>query len=150
MTSTVPTTTEAQIRQLMDEKAAAMRARDADAVVAQYTPDAVKFDLAPPLRKVGPEAQDVTGLKTWFSGFDGDIDFEIRDLSVTAGEDVAYCHSLNALTATPHGVPDSFTLWFRATVCLRNVDGSWLIAHEHNSTPFYMDGSFKAAVDLRP
>jgi hypothetical protein len=24
------------------------------------------------------------------------------------------------------------------------------IAHEHESVPFYMDGSFKAAVDLTP
>jgi hypothetical protein len=24
------------------------------------------------------------------------------------------------------------------------------ITHEHKSTPFYMDGSFKAAVDLQP
>ena len=150
MTGTVQTHNEAQIRRLMDDKATAMRARDAEAVVAQYAPEAVKYDLAPPLQKLGPEAHDVNGLKAWFSGFDGDIDFEIRDLSVTASDDLAYCHSLNALTATPYGAPDSFTLWFRSTVCLRKIDDSWLIAHEHSSTPFYMDGSFKAAVDLQP
>jgi ketosteroid isomerase-like protein len=150
MTGTVQTQVEAQIRELMDEKATALRARDAETLVAQYAPDAVTFDLAPPLQKAGPEVHDVTGRRTWFSGFDGDIAFEIRDLSVTAGADLAYCHSLNSLTATPHGAPDSFTLWFRATVCLRKVDGSWLISHEHTSTPFYMDGSFKAAVDLQP
>ncbi len=150
MTGTVQTQDEAQIRQLMDEKATAMRARNTKAVVAQYAADAVKFDLAPPLQKVGPAVADVSGLNAWFSGFDGDIDFEIRDLSVTAGDDIAYCHSLNALTAKPQGAPGSFTLWFRATVCLRKVDGSWLVTHEHSSTPFYMDGSFKAAVDLQP
>jgi ketosteroid isomerase-like protein len=42
-----------------------------------------------------------------------------------------------------------FNLWFRATLCLRKIDGQWLIAHEHNSTPFYMD-SMKAALDLEP
>ena len=26
----------------------------------------------------------------------------------------------------------------------------WKIMHEHSSVPFYMDGSFKAAVDLKP
>jgi hypothetical protein len=40
MTSTVPTGAEAQVRLLMDEKVAAMRVKDADAVVAQYAPDA--------------------------------------------------------------------------------------------------------------
>jgi hypothetical protein len=28
--------------------------------------------------------------------------------------------------------------------------GSWRIVHEHNSTPFYLDGSLRAALDLRP
>ncbi|MFD0204902.1 MULTISPECIES: nuclear transport factor 2 family protein [Saccharothrix] len=45
---------------------------------------------------------------------------------------------------------DQFDLWFRSTVCLRRVDGVWRIAHEHTSTPFYMDGSFSAALDLTP
>jgi ketosteroid isomerase-like protein len=80
----------------------------------------------------------------------GPLDYEIRDLTVTAGEDVAFCHSLNRLSATPQGAPEKFDLWFRATVCLRKMDCTWRIIHEHTSTPFYMDGSFKAAVDLRP
>jgi ketosteroid isomerase-like protein len=41
-------------------------------------------------------------------------------------------------------------LWFRQTLGLLKIDGSWKIAHEHSSVPFYMDGSFKAAVDLKP
>jgi ketosteroid isomerase-like protein len=32
----------------------------------------------------------------------------------------------------------------------RKIDGKWAIAHEHSSVPFYMDGSYKAAVDLKP
>jgi ketosteroid isomerase-like protein len=141
---------EAQIRQLLEVRATAMRARDAERLVSHYAPEIVKFDLAPPLRSAGPELHDLSGLRSWLSGFDGPIDYEIRDLTVTAGEDVAFCHSLNCLSATPHGVSDRFVLWFRATVCLRKIDGTWRIAHEHNSTPFYMDGSLKAAVDLQP
>ena len=41
-------------------------------------------------------------------------------------------------------------LWFRATLGLRKTGGTWKITHEHNSTPFYMDGSGRAANDLRP
>jgi len=141
---------EAQIRQLIAEQETAMRAKDAERLIARYTPEAVKFDLAPPLRHTGAEVHDVDRLRSWFSGFDGPIEYEIRDLSVTAGEDVAFCHSLNRLSATPRGTTYRFNLWFRATVCLRKVDGGWRIAHEHNSTPFYMDGSFRAALDLQP
>lgn len=41
-------------------------------------------------------------------------------------------------------------LWFRATLGFRKIAGQWKIVHEHSSVPFYMDGSFKAAVDLKP
>ncbi len=41
-------------------------------------------------------------------------------------------------------------MWFRMTLCLRRAGETWLIGHEHVSTPFYMDGSFRTAVDLEP
>ena len=93
---------------------------------------------------------DPEGLRRWFSGFDGPIDYEIRDLAVTIGESVAFCHSLNRLSATPRGTAERFDLWFRSTIGLRKIDGRWRIAHEHMSTPFYMDGTFGAAIDLKP
>jgi ketosteroid isomerase-like protein len=148
--STAVSRDEERIRALMAERQAAMRARDAERLVSRYAPGAVTFDLAPPLRHAGPEVHDPAGLRAWFSGFDGPIDYEIRDLTVTAGEEVAFCHSLNRLAATPRGSAEGFELWFRATVCLRKAGGTWMIGHEHSSTPFYMDGSFLAALDLQP
>ena len=145
-----PSSDEIQIRQMMADRATAMRAGDANAVVAQYAAEIVSFDLAPPLQHLGPEVVDAAGLRAWFSGFQGPIDYEITQLHVTAGADVAFSHSLNRLTATPQGMAQPFTLWFRSTVCLRKLGGEWLIAHQHNSTPFYMDGSFRAALDLEP
>jgi PhnB protein len=41
-------------------------------------------------------------------------------------------------------------LWFRFTVGLRRTAVGWQITHEHESTPFYMDGSGLAATDLTP
>jgi PhnB protein len=38
----------------------------------------------------------------------------------------------------------------RATVGCRKIADRWKVTHEHSSVPFYMDGSYKAAVDLRP
>jgi PhnB protein len=71
----------------------------------------------------------------------GPVGYEIRDLAVTAGGDVAFCHSRTQLGGA---------LWFRSTLGLRKTGGAWRITHEHNSTPFYMDGSDKAALDLQP
>ena len=38
----------------------------------------------------------------------------------------------------------------RATVCLHREGGAWRIVHEHESVPFYMDGSLRPAFDLKP
>ncbi|HEX5406536.1 MAG TPA: nuclear transport factor 2 family protein [Pseudonocardiaceae bacterium] len=135
------------VRGVLAELSAAMKAGDAAAVVALYTADAVRFTLAPPLGSVGVAVGEFAA---WLATFDGPVDYEIRDLAVVVGGELALCHSVNRLSATPLGMSEGFDLWFRSTVGLRLVDGSWRIAHEHTSTPFYMDGSFRAAVDLKP
>jgi ketosteroid isomerase-like protein len=141
---------ETAIRELLAVQETAMRERDADRLVARYAPEIVLFNLAPPLGASGPEVLDPAGLKSWFAGFDGEIEYEITQPQVVVGGDVAYCHSLNRLSAVPRGIEYRFTLWFRSTQCFRRIGGQWLVTHEHTSTPFHMDGSFRAAVDLHP
>ena len=41
-------------------------------------------------------------------------------------------------------------LWVRTTLGFRKADGRWRVVHEHVSVPFYMDGSERAALDLKP
>lgn len=126
---------DAEIRQLLAERASAMRARDAERLAGGYAPEVVSFGPAPPQWRTGPEPLGADGLRNWFATFDGPVDFEVLDLVVTAGEDVAFCHSRNRLSATPRGAGERITVWFRATVGLRKLGGTWLITHEHNSTP---------------
>ena len=137
---------EAQIRALVDDWARAVRAKDVAGVIAHYAPGSVTFDLAPPLISTGADAK---GLQAWFSTWRGPLGYEIRDLNVTAGDDVAFCHGLNRLSGTKTD-GETADVWFRQTLCLRKVGGEWKIAHQHESVPFYMDGSFRAAVDLTP
>jgi ketosteroid isomerase-like protein len=133
---------EDQIRAVIADRAAAMHDRDAERFTAHYAPQVVKFDLPPPLQLTGPQARDAEALRAWFASHPGGpVRYEIRDLTVTAGGDVAFCHSLNHLADA---------LWFRSTIGFRKISGEWRITHEHNSTPFYMDGSDKAALDLQP
>jgi ketosteroid isomerase-like protein len=141
-TTRTGTADEDQIRAVLADRAAAMRGRDAERFVAHYAPQIVKFDLPPPLLLTAPQARDAEALRAWFASHPGGpIDYEIRDLTVTVGGDVAFCHSLNQLGGA---------LWFRSTIGLCKIDGEWRITHEHNSAPFYMDGSDKAALDLQP
>jgi ketosteroid isomerase-like protein len=138
-----------QIRELIDNWSNAMRAKNADGVVSHYARDDVKFILAPPLQYTRDNPFDKKGFEKWFSSFQGPIDYERRDLNITASDDVAFCHSLNRMRArTTNG--SKVDLWFRQTLGFCKIDGRWRITHEHSSVPFYMDGSYKAAVDLKP
>jgi uncharacterized protein (TIGR02246 family) len=139
---------EAQIRALIDDWANALRAKDVDGVMSHYAADIVSFDLAPPLRYTGAGAVR-NSLEAWFPTFRGPVGYEIRDLSITAGEDIAFTRSLNRISGTRIDGEET-DVWVRATVCWRKLGGRWLITHEHVSTPFYMDGSDKAALDLTP
>ena len=137
---------EAQIRALIDDWADAIRNKDVARVMAHYAPDSVTFDLAPPLISAGASAD---GREAWFATWRGPLGYEIRDLHVTAGDDVAFCRSLNRLSGTSQDGETS-DIWFRRTVCLSRSEGAWKVVHEHESVPFYMDGSYRAAVDLTP
>lgn len=135
-----------QIRSAIESWARAMRAKDAAAVAAHWAQDLVQFDFAPPLRTVGNDPQ---GLKDWFVTWRDQIGFAITELNVTAGEDVAFCHALIHLTGTRTDGSHS-DVWFRETLGLRKVGDVWKIAHGHESVPMHMDGSFRAAIDLKP
>jgi uncharacterized protein (TIGR02246 family) len=139
---------ETQIRLLIDNWTKALRAKDVSALMSNYTPDILVFDLAPPLQYVGTAAYR-KNFEEWFASFRGPIGCEVSDLVITTGDDVAFSHSLNRIRGTRRNGEET-DVWVRATVCYRKLDGKWFVAHEHISVPFYMDGSYKAAVDLKP
>lgn len=123
----------------------ALSAKDAKAVFDCETSDFVCYSLAPPLVSTG----GLEGLDAWFDTWAGPIGYELRDLAITAGPATAYAHALVRMSGRKtDGV--EVDLWFRQTLGLRRDGATWKIAHEHDFTPFYMDGSFRAAVDLTP
>ena len=139
-------TDEIQLRAMIKDWADALRNKDAAGVLLHYAPNLIHFSLAPPLLSAASNAK---GLNAWFAAWEGRIGYEIRDLNITVGGDVAFSHSLNQMHGTMADGSKS-DLWFRHTLCFQKINGKWKIAHEHESVPFYMDGSFKAAVDLKP
>ena len=146
---TEQTRAEHEVRAVLDDWAQGRRTKDPDRVLAHFTEDEVQFVMAPPLQFSGADAWRKDALQAWFATFEGPIGFEVAQLHVAASEEVAFCHFLGRLSATAvNGGP--FSVWNRVTLGLRKIDGRWLIAHAHESVPFYMDGSFRAAVDLEP
>jgi ketosteroid isomerase-like protein len=140
--------TDSEIRTQIDSWAAALRAKDVDALMSHYAPDAVTADLAPPLWNAGARTLR-KNFEEWIASWAGPIEIEIRDVHVTAGDDVAFARSLNRIHGTRIG-NETTDLWVRATICFRRIGRAWKVEHEHVSVPFYMDGSFRAAVDLKP
>lgn len=138
---------EADIRQRIDTLLAALHAMDLESVMALYAPDIVSFDIVPPLRHMGAEAKR----KQWvdaFAMYQRPLGYEIRDLTLTVGDNVAFGHSLNRISGTlQNGNRTDF--WLRWTACFRKIEGNWLIVHDQVSVPVDFE-SGRALLDLQP
>lgn len=141
------TTDEAQIRASIEDWGEGLRNKDAERCASHYTDDVVQFNLAPPLEYRGKETVR-NNLAEWFKSFDGPIEFEQSGLNITLGGETAFARSLNHIRGSENG--QQTDVWVRVTIGFQKTDGKWLVNHEHVSVPFYMDGSYRAAIDLKP
>lgn len=116
--------------------ARALRAKDLDALMANYSPDIVTFDLMP-LQTLGADAYR-KNFEAWFASVQGPIDFEVRDLDVTLRDDIAFCHYLGHVRSTRTS-GEKTDYWVRVTAGLQERNGRWMVTHEHVSLPF-LDG----------
>jgi uncharacterized protein (TIGR02246 family) len=125
---------EREVRDLIERWAAAVHEGDLDTVLAGHAAEIVMFDVPPPddgVRGIDAYRQ------TWPPFFDwqrSGASFEIVELDVTAGKEVAFawallrCGSHDELEQHPgHRL--------RLTVGLRKEDGRWMVVHEHHSFP---------------
>jgi ketosteroid isomerase-like protein len=142
-------TDETTIRDLIARRAAAITAKDADGVLATEAADVVIAGLAPPLRYAGPAADTRHEMEAWFATWRGPIDYEIRDLQIVSSDTVAFCIGFVRIGGTKTD-GEKNELWARQTLCLQKLGGVWKVVHDHHSVPFYMDGSLRAAIDLKP
>jgi uncharacterized protein (TIGR02246 family) len=121
------------IRHVMESWTAAVRRRDIGGILLNHSSDIVMFDVPPPFQAKGIEAYR----KTWdlfFSWSSEPIPFDIREMKITAGRDVAFVVAAMRC-AEPGAAGAQKELDFRLTVGLRKVDGQWTITHEHHSVP---------------
>jgi uncharacterized protein (TIGR02246 family) len=125
---------EQQIRTLIERWAEAVHAGDLDSVLADHSDDIVMFDVPPPDDGVrGIDAYR----ETWPPFFEWQArgaSFEIVELDVTVGDDVAYAHAL-LRCGMPDELADRPERRLRLTLGLRREHGRWIVAHEHHSFP---------------
>lgn len=137
---------EAEIRQLVDKLVDSIRTADLEGLRECFASEVVSFDVGPRLQDLGVEAK----LKNWeeaFAVLQPPLGYEIRNLTITVGDDVAFAHGINRLSGTFNGI--RFGPWVRWTAGLRKIGGTWLIAHDQVSIPVDHE-SGRALVDLEP
>lgn len=128
---------EAAIRRVIDRMVDAVRAKDVEALLRLCGPDLASFDLLPPLRHDGARAIRQLWAER-LAAFEAPLDFEVNQLEIVAGTDVAFCRSLNRFGGS-RGDSEPVVSWLCCTICLRKVDGQWKIVHQHVSVPFDME-----------
>ena len=123
-----------EIRDLIEQWAAAVHRGDLATVLRDHADDIVMFDVPPP--------QDgVRGIaayrETWPPFFEWQAQgalFEIVSLEVTAGEDVAFAYAL-LRCGTPDELAERPDQRLRLTLGLHKEGGRWTVVHEHHSFP---------------
>lgn len=124
---------ETAIRELVESWARAVRAKDLDGILVHHSADILMFDVPPPLESRGIDAYR----KTWdpfFAWSDEPVVFDIDEMQVTAGDDVAFVVALMRCAGTEKS-GERIKLEFRLTVGLRKLGGQWTVVHEHHSVP---------------
>jgi ketosteroid isomerase-like protein len=128
-----------QIQALESNLAAAVEARNLDAIMETYVPDETLFvfDVIPPRQYVGAEAFR----KDWdefLGSTKGPLKYSITDIVVVVVGNVAYGHSIQRIVAM--GVKgDPVDLTTRVTDVYRKLKSKWMIVQEHISIPVDLD-----------
>jgi len=138
-----------EIRQLLDRWTTAFRARDVNGIMSIYEPGQalVSYDIVAPLQYTGFEAYK-KDYQEFLDQFQSPIDIEIRDLSIVAGDTVAFSRGLERMSGILKN-GEKFDAWVRFTECYRKKNGHWLAVHDHISVPVDLETG-KALLNLKP
>lgn len=125
---------EQEVRALLDERVAAVTAKDPAPLLARMADELDSFGVTPPHRVRGRDAM-AAGLQAWFAGYASDIGYAVHELEVRADGDLAVATFVYAVSGTLHS-GDEVDMWVRATAVLQRRAGRWLVVHQHESVPW--------------
>jgi ketosteroid isomerase-like protein len=126
-----------QVRRILEQWASATRKNMRDDILKNHAPDVLIYDVLPPMKYDGAEAYR-RGWDDWQPDTQGEGRFDLQNLSIVAGADVAFAHCFIQCGGT---LPDGKTFedLVRATFCLKKTGGAWRIQHQHISKPFRLN-----------
>ena len=122
----------AEVRELILRWADAVHTGDLETVLADHDRDIVMFDVPPPYNGLRGIDEYRDSWPPFFEWQRQGASFEIVELNVTAGVDVAFAYALVRC-----GKPEEFAAnpdnRLRMTIGLRKRDDRWVVTHEHHS-----------------
>lgn len=127
-------TDEQLIRELIERWAQACHAGDLEGVLRDHSDNVVMFDVPPPQEGVRGLAAYRDTWPAFFEWQAGGATFDLLELDVTAGADVAYAWAL-LRCGTPEDHASHPDRRLRLTIGLCKENGRWVVAHEHHSFP---------------
>src|SRR5215472_16292659 len=125
----------------------AVRHKNIEGVMSLYAPGSCRSTTCRSSRYLGADAFR-TVWEEVFSSFQGPIGYEMHDLSMNVGDDVAFAHSHNHISGTMN-TGQRTDLWLRWTACWRSINGKWLIVYTQVSVPVDVETG-RAVLDLKP
>ncbi|QUH02808.1 nuclear transport factor 2 family protein [Saccharopolyspora erythraea] len=123
----------AQVRELVESWARAVRDRDLDGILAHHSPDLVFYDVPEPGRFRGLDAYRRSWGEEFFPWFGDSGLFELDELEVTAGPETAFCHCVVRCAGSGPDADPAEQLDVRLTMGLARRGGQWSVVHEHHS-----------------
>jgi ketosteroid isomerase-like protein len=127
-------TSDEEIHAVLESWAKATRENRVDDILKNHSPDLVIFDVLPPM-KYESAASYRRSWGDWQPETQGETQFDLENLSITATADLAAAHCfIRCGGLTPEG--RQFQDVVRASFCLRKSSGAWKVFHQHVSKPF--------------
>jgi ketosteroid isomerase-like protein len=124
-------TDESRIREIVENWAKAVRAQDINGVLAHHSANILLFDLPEPVQAKGIDAYRLSWEELFFPWYGEDGSFDVSELNITTGNDVAFCHGIINCSGTENGKKVNPTV--RLTIGLKKINGEWTVVHEHHS-----------------
>jgi ketosteroid isomerase-like protein len=121
-TRSISNTDQEQVRQILEQWAKATRTNLRDEIL--------KYEGSEAYRRSWDD---------WQPDTQGEGQFDLQDLSIVAGADVAFAHCfIRCGGALPDG--KTYEDLVRATFCLKKTGKTWRVEHQHISKPFKLPG----------
>lgn len=125
---------ETKIRALLEAWASATREGRQGDVLSNHAENVLIYEVLPPLKYESAAAYR-RSWGDWQPETQGEVQFDLEDLSITAGSDVAFAHGILQCGGTLlDGTKFHDTV--RATFCLGKIEGKWKVLHQHSSKPW--------------